>query len=251
MKLTVLGSCGTYPVPGNACSGYLLEHDGFCLWLDAGSGTLANLQSHITLDSVDAVAVSHMHADHFADLYPFLYAVEFGPTGPRRIPVFGPPDGADIFMRLLGDDTRKQFPRVYEWTPVAPGEEADVGPFRVRTFPSHHSQENLTMRIEAGGLVVCYSGDTGPNPSLVPAAQGADLFLCEASWQDGEDKIDEPIHMTARQAGAAARDAGVGKLVLTHIWPHYDRSRSLEQAADEFDGVIEVAHAADTWTVNQ
>ncbi len=250
MKLTVLGSCGTYPVPGNACSGYLLTHDGFTLWMDAGSGTLANLQQHTGIDRVDAVAISHMHADHFTDLYPFLYAVEFGPWGPRRIPILSPRNGPDLFGRILGGQSDgKQFPKVFDWAAVEPGEESDVGPFRIRTFPAAHSIENLTMRIEAGGSVLCYSGDTGPNPALALAAQGADLFVCEASWQDGESAISQPIHLTARQAGLAAAEAGVDRLVLTHIWPHYDRSRSLEQAASEFDGVVEAAHAGDTWTV--
>lgn len=249
MKITVLGSCGTYPVPGNACSGYLLEHDGFRLWIDAGSGTMANLQQHTTIDAVDAVAISHMHADHFTDLYPFLYAVAFGPFAPRRVPIIGPPNGPEMFGKLLGDTSAQEFPTVFDWSPLEPGEESDIGPFRLRTYPSRHSQINLTMRIQAGDRVLCYSGDTGPNPALALAAQGADVFLCEASWQDGEDKISEPIHLTAREAGRAAAEAGVGKLVLTHIWPHYDRSRSIEQASQEFDGIIEVAHAADSWTV--
>ncbi|MGH2830017.1 MAG: MBL fold metallo-hydrolase [Actinomycetota bacterium] len=249
MRLTVLGCCGTYPSAGGACSGYLLSHDGFSLWIDAGSGTLAHLQRHTQIAGIDAVAISHMHADHFTDLYPFLYALEFGPGRDDAVPVYGPKDGPEIFGRLLGDDSRGVFPKIFDWNGLAPGEEADIGPFRLRTFPAAHSIENLTMRIEAGGAVLCYSGDTGPNASLVPAARGADLFLCEASWQDGEDSIAEPIHMTARQAGRAAAEAGAGRLVLTHIWPHYDLERSVEQAAEEFDGIVEPAHTAGSWTI--
>lgn len=248
MKLTILGSCGTYPVHGNACSGYLIQRDGFNLWVDAGSGTLANLQQHVAINNVDAVVLSHMHADHFTDLYPFLYAVEFGPWEPRSVPIFSPHGGSELFGRILGDAS-KEFPSVFDWTPVSAGDEIDLGPFRIRTFPAAHSIENLTMRIESGGKVLCYSGDTGPNAALAHAAQSADLFLCEASWQDGEDKIKDRIHLTAREAGTSAHEAGVNKLVLTHIWPHYDRSRSIEQAADQFDGVIEIARADDVWTV--
>ncbi|MHB8513207.1 MAG: MBL fold metallo-hydrolase [Actinomycetota bacterium] len=248
MKLTVLGSCGTYPVPGNGCSGYLLQAEGFNLWIDAGTGTLSAMQQHVEINKVDAVVLSHMHADHFTDLYPFLYALEFGPWDTKSVPVFSPRGGDELFGRILGDG-KSEFPKVFEWTAVAPGEEADIGPFRLRTFPAAHSIENLTMRIEAGGSVLCYSGDTGPNHALAPAAQNADLFLCESSWQDGEAGIADRIHMTAREAGSVATEAGVGRLVLTHIWPHLDRSISIEQSSEEFDGVIEAAHAADSWTV--
>lgn len=247
MRLTVLGCCGTYPVADGACSGYLLTHDGFSLWIDAGSGTLSHLQRHAKISDVDAVAISHMHADHFTDLYPFLYALEFGIGDSRSVPVYGPRDGEEIFGRLIG--AGGNFKKTLDWTGMAPGDEMDVGPFRLRTFPAAHSIENLTMRIEAGGSVFAYSGDTGPNASLAPAAQGADLFLCEASWQDGESAIAEPIHMTARQAGRTAAEAGVARLVLTHVWPHYDLERSVEQAAEEFGGILELAHSSDSWTI--
>jgi len=249
MKLTILGSCGTFPNAGGACSGYLLEHEGFTLWIDAGTGTLSNLQKHVSIDDVDAIALSHMHADHFTDLYPFLYAVEFGPSGPRRVPVYAPVAGPDVFGRLLRDESSAAYPKVYEWTGLEPGEEADIGPLRLRTFPAAHSIVNLTMRIEAGGEVFCYSGDTGPNESLSHAAQGADLFLCEASWQDGQDAIDVPIHLTAREAGRVAAEAGAKRLLLTHVRPHYDLSRSVDQAADEYDGIVEIAHGGNSWNV--
>ena len=248
MKLSVLGSCGTYPVPGNGCSGYLLTHDGYNLWIDAGSGTLANLQRYVGIDKVDAVVVSHMHADHFTDLYPFLYAVEFGPWGHRNVPIFSPPGGAEVFGSILGDAS-KEFPVVFEWSALPPGDATEIGPFRMETYPAAHSIENLTMRITSGDTTLCYSGDTGPNSFLATAAQGADLFLCEASWQDGESSIKDRIHLTAREAGAAAAKAGTARVVLTHIWPHLDKSISTEQAGEEFDGVIEIASAGDTWEV--
>ncbi|GAC1416923.1 MAG: MBL fold metallo-hydrolase [Actinomycetota bacterium] len=248
MKLSVLGSCGTYPVPGDGCSGYLLTHDGFNLWVDAGSGTLANLQRYVGIDKVDAVIVSHMHADHFTDLYPFLYAVEFGPWSRRTVPILSPAGGAEVFGSILGEAS-KEFPTVFEWQTVKPGEHSEIGPFRLETFPAAHSVENLTMRIKSGDATLCYSGDTGPNPYLASAAEGADLFLCEASWQEGERAIKDRIHLTAREAGVAAAKAGVDRLVLTHIWPHLDKAVSLEQAGKEFDGVIQAASAGDVWQV--
>ena len=89
MELIVLGSSGTWPNAGIATSGYLVRHDGFNLYMDAGTGTLANLQKHIAIEDVDAIVVSHEHPDHFVDLYPFFYAWHYGELGEPGLPVFG------------------------------------------------------------------------------------------------------------------------------------------------------------------
>jgi ribonuclease BN (tRNA processing enzyme) len=241
MRLTILGSCGTYPVPGGACSGYLLSHDGFTLWVDAGSGTFAELQRHVPIDKVDAVFISHMHPDHWIDLYPFLYATSFHPEGPRRVPVYGPVAAEETFGRLISSDTKQHFGAVFDWRGLAYNDQLEIGPFRVDLFESSHGIENLTMRAQAGGNVFCYSGDTGPNEHLIRAAKGSDLFLCEASWQNGNDPAFPPIHLRAGEAGDAARDAGTGLLLLTHVWPLYDKELSVTQAAETFDGRVQTA----------
>ncbi|MGH2527416.1 MAG: MBL fold metallo-hydrolase, partial [Actinomycetota bacterium] len=81
MKLIVLGASGTWPNPGSATSGYLVQHDGFNLWVDAGTGTLANLQRHIDLADIHGIVISHEHPDHFVDLYPCFYARHYGEIG--------------------------------------------------------------------------------------------------------------------------------------------------------------------------
>jgi ribonuclease BN (tRNA processing enzyme) len=241
MRLTVLGACGTYPVPDGACSGYLLQHDGFTVWVDAGSGTLAELQRHLPIEKVDAVFISHMHPDHWIDLYPFLYATSFHPEGPRRVPVYGPAVAEETFGRLISSDTKERFGPVFDWRGLAYGDQVSIGPFRVDVFESSHGMENLTMRAQADGKVLCYSGDTGPNEHLAHAAKESDLFLCEASWQDGNDPDFPPIHLRAGEAGAAAREAGTGLLVLTHIWPLYDKEVSMGQASETFGGTVQAA----------
>ena len=93
--VTVLGSATPYPRPGNPCSGYLIRHGATRIWLDAGPGTLAALQEHTTPDELDAVWVSHLHADHVADLLPAVYALLFADLPPRKpIPLHGPPGTA-------------------------------------------------------------------------------------------------------------------------------------------------------------
>jgi ribonuclease BN (tRNA processing enzyme) len=124
---------------------------------------------------------------------------------------------------------------------MEPGAQTDLGPFRLRAFDSVHSAPNLTVRVEANGRSLCYSGDTGPNPHLVEAAYGTDVFLCEASWQSDTEVGFGPIHLRAPEAGRAARDAGAGRLLLTHLWPRLDAERTRAEAAAEFGGPAELA----------
>lgn len=248
MRLDVLGACGTYSGPGGACSGYLLRRDGFSLWVDAGNGTFGRLQEHVPAEQVGAVYLSHRHHDHAADLYCFFYALWFHPSRPRGIPVFAPPGVLETLEHLVGPDSRPAFRAVLDWREFRPGDETEIGPFRLRGYEGRHSAPNVSVRVEAGGQSVCYSGDTGPNDELVRAAAGADLFLCEASYQDAYPGSPD-IHMKAREAGRIAREAGAARLALTHIWPLRDPEVSRAEAAEEFDGPVDLATALGGWDV--
>jgi ribonuclease BN (tRNA processing enzyme) len=240
LKLTVLGSSGTWPNDGTATSGYLVQHDGFNLYLDAGTGTLANLQQHIALSDIHAIAITHEHPDHFVDLYPTFYALFYGELGTPGLPVFVPLDFARKLADVVSIDSQVAMRTAFDFRDVPPGDAFEVGPFRVKTEPMEHlGLPALGYRIAADGHVLAYTGDTGPSPDVVALARDADVFLAEATWQDRDDLL--PFHMSARQAADHARAAGVGKLALTHIWPTLDREVSREQAADEWDGQIEVA----------
>jgi ribonuclease BN (tRNA processing enzyme) len=238
MELTVLGANGTYPVAGGACSGYLLQHEGFTLWMDAGNGTMARLQDHMSPDQVDAIFLSHAHPDHCADLYPFFYLLLMEN---RKVPIYTAPRVNECLIPLIGVDTKDAFRKLLSWTDLAPGSVTEVGPFRLEAFDAAHSTPNAIMRFQVGDKVLCYSGDTGPHPDLARAANETDLFLCEASWLDGQGADIGPIHLTAREAGTAAKEAGVSRLMLTHIWPQNDLDTVRAQAADVFDGRIELA----------
>lgn len=240
MELVILGCSGTYPTPTNACSGYLVRHDGYTLWMDAGNGTLARLQEHVDLLSVDALLLSHVHLDHCADIYPFFYA-HFTAPDPRAKPVFAPPGVRERLQALVGPETADSWRTFLDWQEVAPGQVLELGPLQVEAFDAAHSTANVTARISAGGRTLAYSGDTGPNPHLARAAKDADLFLCEASWLDDDATPLPPIHLRAGEAGAAARAAGAGRLMLTHMWPNNDRARMRAQASDTFGADVELA----------
>ena len=240
MELTVLGASGTWPNAGAATSGYLVQHDGFNLWVDAGTGTMANLQRHIRLQDLGGILISHAHPDHFVDLYPCFYARHYGELGEAGLPVIVPTDFTRLLADLVSIDTRAVMRASLAFREIEPGEGFEVGPFRVKTEPmSHLDLPALGFRLEADGLVLAYTGDTGPTHYVERLARGSDLLLSEATWQDRDDLL--PFHLSSRQAAIHARNAEVRKLVLTHVWPTHDRDVSIEQAAEEYPGPIEAA----------
>ncbi len=250
MELTVLGSDGSWPGPGGAASGYLIRQAGFTVWTDLGTGTMANLQRHVGLLEVDAVVVSHMHADHFVDLFPYYYArVYGGPEPAPPLPLFVPPGATARIRGLLSDAGAGPFLACYQVTEVEPGNSFEAGPLHVRTAPMTHPVPTLGLRFEAEGESVAYSADTGPTDRLVELARGADVLLAEATWQEDGTAYPPDLHLTARQAGEHARRAEVRSLILTHIQPSLVRERSLEEAAAEFEREVALAEMGSTRTV--
>lgn len=250
MELTVLGSDGTWPGAGGVASGYLIRHQDFRIWMDLGTGTMASLQEHVGLREIDAVVVSHVHADHFVDLFPYFYARRYGGEAPApQIPVFAPTGTRERVRAMLSDSGWEEFPAVFDLREIEPGTGFEVGPFRVRTEPMSHPIPTLGFRYETDGRVLAYSADTGPTPILVDLAKGADLLIAEATWLD--DGIERPpgLHMSAREAGEHAAQAGAGRLVLTHIHPDVDRAASREEAAAAFDGPIADAARSQRWEI--
>lgn len=236
MELVLLGVGGGWARPGGAACGYLVRHDGFNLWIDAGTGTMANLQRHIALEDVHAVAISHRHFDHFLDLYPFWLSRWWVDQRPGPLPMFVPPGMFEHALQLepnLGDAFRPQV--------VEPGTDFEAGPLRVRTALMNHPVPTLGMRIEADGAALAYSADTGPTGELIELSRDANVLLCEATWLERRQEWD-PIHLTAAQAGEHAARAAVGRLLLTHIWPATDLRQAELRAGEAFDGPIAVAH---------
>ncbi len=240
MELIVLGASGTWPNADTATSGYLVQHDGFNLWMDAGTGTLANLQRYIALPDIHAILISHEHPDHFVDLYPCFYAWHYGGLGEPGLPVYVPTDFTQKLADLVSIDSQVVMRTAFSFREVAPGEGFEVGPFRVKTEAmAHLGLPALGFRLESDGQVLAYTGDTGPTHHVDELARGADLFLAEATWQDRDDLL--PFHMSSRQAAIHAKHADVGSLVLTHIWPSLDRRVSIAQATEEYGGPIDAA----------
>jgi ribonuclease BN (tRNA processing enzyme) len=151
-----------------------------------------------------------------------------------------PEDFYSHFGDLVSEDGRDVAADAFAVRPTAPGTAFELGPFRVRAFEmAHVGVQALGYRIEADGAALAYTGDTGPSPEVVEMARGTDVFLCEATWQDGPDLLS--FHLSARQAGEHGDQAGAGTMMLTHIWPTLDPSVSIAQASEAFSGPVELA----------
>ena len=242
MRVTVLGSSGAYPAAGGAASGYLLEHDGFRLALDFGTGAMANLQRHIPHAELDAVVLSHEHMDHCLDLYPLFIARFFASERLRALPLWTPPGTFDRIAALEDEEGRTQMRGVFDLHEVEAGGQFEVGPFAFSTRLLPHWVPNSGMRISADGAVLCYTGDTGPSEEVEVIARDADLLIIEASWQDRDLAAGkQPFHLTARQGAQHAKRAGARRTLLSHFWPGSDRTVSREQAAEAYDGELLLA----------
>lgn len=241
MRLDVLGASGTYPRPGGACNGYLVRDGSTKLVVDLGNGCLSNLLRLVDVTVLDAVLITHMHVDHFGDLYPLYYALRFHPDGPWGLRLILPRGGLALMGRLLSDDAREFLPRVFREEELRAGEMYRVGDITLRAFPTRHYIEGYSVRLEGRGWSAAYSSDTAPDPALVEAARGVDLFICEATLPASYEEGAAHGHLTSKQAAAAAAEAGVRRLLLTHIWPTFDPRQILVEAGEVFAGEIELA----------
>ncbi|GAA1923432.1 MBL fold metallo-hydrolase [Nocardioides hwasunensis] len=256
MRLTIVGCSGSYPGPESAASSYLLEeeHEGrtWRILLDLGNGALGQLHRYADPLDIDAVLLSHLHADHCLDLCGYYVMRKYHPTGAQpRIPVWGPAGTAERMARAydlpLDPGMTEEFDFL-DYGSLGPSVAVEVGPFRVEPREVVHPVPAYALRVTAGGRTLVYSGDTGPCPALDEAATGADLLLAEASFRDADDNPPE-LHLTGSDCGRAATKASVGRLVLTHIPPWHDEADARAEARTEWAGQLDLARAGATYEI--
>lgn len=242
VKVTVLGSAGSHPGNGRACSSYLVSAGDHHLLLDCGNGSLANLVHVVDPAALDAVIISHLHPDHFVDLYGLHYALRFHPTGARKVDVYAPQGAQELMTSLLLGDSADSFVAHLPMHVAAAGERYDIGPFTIELFAANHPIETLASRTTVDGRIIAYSGDSAPTPTLVTCALDADLFICDSTWVSRDAPFPEGVHMTGTQAGMHAADAGVERLMITHVFPQRQPEQVAADAKMVYDGIVWVAY---------
>lgn len=243
MRLTILGCAGSYPSADSPASSYLVEHDGHRILLDLGNGSFGALQRHVDLvwpEALDAVVLSHTHLDHCADLGSlYVQRHYYSPPAPPLM-ILGPSDARARAVGIYGKQDEPGLDREFRFV-TFDREAMTVGPFTMEIARAVHPVEAYSIRVRAGGRSLTYSGDTAVNDGLVALAAGTDLALFEASFV-GTD-FPPGVHMSAGDAGRAAREAAAARLVLTHHVAINDPVVVLAEAVAEFEGPVELASA--------
>src|SRR5918994_1163881 len=249
MRLTVLGKSPSWQDAGGACSGYLIEEDGTAVLVDCGNGVFAKLRERIDYVDVDAVVLSHLHADHFLDLVPYAYALTYAPrqqpvpvdrwpgTDCPACPILHAPPGArEVFRRVVGAWGNEDL--------------IEVGPIRISFQPVPHFTETFAMSISStnGSGRIIYGADCSPTDALAEFARDADLMLVEATLPRPE-RTGMRGHLTPEEAGGHARGAGAKQLLLVHISDELDWQWAHDEAAEAFGGPVEVAREGSVYEV--
>ena len=237
MKLTVIGPWGGYPKANEASAGYLLEHEGFHLLLDCGSGVLSKLQTIIQPEILDGVMISHYHPDHIADIGVLQHARLIGGLLGKKmdcLPIYGHSFNQQEYAKLTYKEITKGI--AYD-----PDKVLQFGPFTIRFLKTKHPVPCFAMRFEVEGKSLVYTADTAFKEEFISFSNETDLLLCECNFYGNQDGTNAG-HMTSYDAGGLASAANVKQLVLTHL-PHYGELERLEEeASTRFNGSILLAH---------
>jgi len=262
MRVTVLGKSPSWQDAGGACSGYLVQQDGTAVLIDCGNGVFSKLRRHVDYVDVDAVIVSHLHADHFLDLVPYSYALTYAPRQqpvpvhtwpgtdrPARPRLLVPPGGRAVFRRVVGawgnEDLVENAFDLHEYDPR---EEIAIGPLtlRLRHVPHYLPTYAIEVACHTGRLT--YGADCSPTRDLVDFARGTDLLLIEATLPRPE-RDGVRGHLTPAEAGQHGRDAGARRLVITHVSDELGERWARGEAEKTFGSAVEVAREGAVYSI--
>jgi ribonuclease BN (tRNA processing enzyme) len=264
VRITVLGKSPSWQDVDGACSGYLVEDGDTCLLLDCGNGVFGKLRRFRDYTDVDAVVLSHLHADHFLDLVPYAYALTYAPRQqpvpvhtwpgtdtPARPRLIVPSGARDAFRRVVGvwgneDLIEKAFDLCEYGEQECPAVGSLTARFQaVPHFTKTHAVE-LSSANGTGRFV--FGADHRPTDELVRFAHDADLLMVEGTLPRPEREGPRG-HLTPGEAGEHGRRARARRLVLTHISDELDPEWARAEAERAFGGPVEVAHEGAVYEV--
>jgi ribonuclease BN (tRNA processing enzyme) len=247
VEVTVVGKSCSWPDAEGASSGYLITEQDFRLLLDCGTGVFAKLRSHCDYGLVDAIVISHLHADHFLDLIPYSFALLYSPAAPHPRPALYGPPGMIEMTRAIGQAIGfgDQLERAFVLREFDCAAALALGPLNLEFQEVPHFIQTFACRIVgASGSSFTYGADCRYNEVLVELAQGTDLLLVEATAGGARSEPDPDGtggHMTAREAGTLARRADARRVLISHFSDELDRGLLRSEAELGFGGVVELA----------
>ncbi len=245
LTVTILGSGTCVPSLARSSCSLLIKTAGARAVFDCGPGTMRRLlEAGVTVFEVTHLFLSHFHLDHTGEMASLLFANKYPFIPERKAPLLlaGGKGLVDFYAGLkavydewidLGSDLLKF--REFSTT----GQDHYQDDFlSVTTRPVAHRPESVAFKVTVNNISVVYSGDTDVNGNLVELSRGADLLICEAALPD---HLKKEGHLTPSLAGEIARQAGVKRLVLTHLYPVCDKVDIKGQCAKTYGGDIIVA----------
>ena len=240
MRLTVLGASASYAGAGQACAGHLVSSGETDVLLDCGHGVLANLGHVLDPMALDGVFISHAHPDHLVDLYSLQALLRYAPEGPAPpLDLFCPAGTVERMSCLLSEDGGREFAEAFRTRTLVAGEPVVVGALAVEPVAVDHGDDAFGFRVSDGAGTLFYTSDARHGPELVRAAEGTDVLLAEATLPAAYQG--RAPHLTGEEAASVAEEAGVGRLVLTHLWPTADHGAILDGARRRFSGETTLA----------
>ncbi|WP_448071495.1 MBL fold metallo-hydrolase [Georgenia yuyongxinii] len=262
MRLTVVGCSGSMSGPASAGSCYLVQADGadeqgrprtWSVVLDLGPGAMGALMTHVDPAALDAVALSHLHADHMVDLIGMQVYRRWRPGGPLGpLPVHAPVGALERVRGVGGDDEDEDYAGEFAFLEHDPARPIQIGPMRLQVFEVNHPVPAYGIRVTGpaedgdGEVSLAYTGDTDSCDNLIAMADGVDLLLSEAAFQEGRDTV-RGVHLTGRRAGEVAATANVRRLVLTHLQPWTDPEVVRGEAHEVYRGPVDLAAPGAVW----
>ncbi len=234
MKFTILGKYGPYPAAGGACSGYLIEQGSTRVLIDCGSGVLSRLQQVCNIEDLSGIVLSHLHSDHMADMLILRYALEIGKArgilNVEPLPVYLPDSPFDTFEQITSSPAFKP-------TIIHDGLKVEIGELSFTFREMTHPVTSYAMAVECEDRKLVYTGDTNMNTAISEFAKDADYFIADTGLLE-RDKSDPATHLSADEVGRIAAQAGVKKLILSHIWPGYAEQDIIRETEKHFENPI-------------
>ena len=244
MEITVVGSGTVVPRLRRRQSCVVVRAGGEQLIFDLGSGAVRGMvRADLDPFEADRVFFTHFHPDHTVDAVSLLFGINYGAEEDRSRPlhVTGPEPFERFWgsiMDVWGEWMAGDYPTLVSELPHECSSPLDLPGCRLSWAPAEHRPESIAYRLDADGGAFVYTGDTEYSETVVELARGAHTLLIECSFPD-----DAPVpgHLTPSGVARIANESGVGRVVLTHLYPPVDDEPLASEVSRGYDGEVIVA----------